>query len=412
MADHHGAGARSSFLASPTPAAFGVPADHSARSRRDSVVPFGPFQCSGGGARIRQLSASPTADESSETSDSFPDPFNNKQAPARHARTTTSKHPAASTTTTTTTTEKEEHDPLVDFSTKCEQLWLDLRDTAFFPHEALRFLQDQCCNRDDNNHQPAFLQEAGGAALLHLIDGVLVSQDMFEKIALQESQIIGKQSFVLFYETDDTKELIANSASAQMSIPVGKIAEDIDPMLALDVVVDQKKWLLLDPKYTYKSDTEDDSAATTKAQVSSLLQFVSASSMTLSPGERFTSSSGLIVPGLTGASDDDSPESSTTTRGGIAIVCPDQSAFLNMDLSVAEFRSSVRPTTTTESGLLVPSDESNSLDDTGHTIDDETFLLPSTALILPLDLRMWQTAMVLRQMEDDAGDGSMDLLQP
>jgi len=303
-------------------------------------------------------------------------------------------------------TPSKDHDdddnPLVDFSSRKKQLWLDLRDAAFFPHEAVRFLKEQCADE----------QQPFDETVLRLIDGVLVSQDMFERIALQESQILGKQSYVLLYETDDTKEVVANSASAQMSIPVGKIVvyddkpnSTLDPMDSLDVVIDQKKWLLLDPKH--RLDTEE-SAGLMKNQVASLLQFVAASSMSLpsNAGEQFTSVSGLILPGLT------SPETSSSTgskTGGVAIVCPDQSSYLQMDSLLAEYRSSAQTTTTTESGLLVPSEMVTSSDDEARAVAS----LPSTALILPLDLKLWKTALLLMHMEDEAGDVDIDdLLQP
>lgn len=317
------------------------------------------------------------------------------------------------------------NNPLVDFSSKKEQLWLDLRETSLFPHEALRFLQEHCAGASENHaaaEDSLSLNENIDETILHLIDGVLVSQDMFERIALQESQIIGKPSFVLLYETDDEPhggQLIANSASAQMSIPVGKIVtysdqqdrgnETIDPMLALDIVVDQKKWLLLDSKHRLDSE---ESTLDLKDQVESLLQFVSASSMVISSREDFVSASGLIVPGLTSQPTRSEKSSLGRDTGGVAIVCPNQSTFLMIDSLLAEFRSSTQTTTTTESGLLVPV-ESDAVSDDESSIGSRSFSLPATALTLPLDLRLWKTALVLRQMVSDAGDAEIDdLLQP
>lgn len=304
---------------------------------------------------------------------------------------------------------------LVDFGSKREQLWLDLRGTAVFPHEALQLLKEQCSSGGNAKSQTS-LDES----VLHLIDGVLVSQEMFERIAEHESLIIGKQSYLLLYATDNTQELVANAASAQMSIPVGKIvtvsekqtdsaigtsSSSIDPVLALDVVIDRKQWLLIDSNH--RIDLEE-SALKFKGRVASLLQFVSASTRSSAASDRVAfSSSGLIFPGLAGSSTENSVSGSKT--GGVAIACPDQNTFIKMDSLLAEFRSSLQTTTTTESGLLVPS-QSPADTETSGTLHDAASL-PATALVLPLDLRVWKTALALRRMIHEAGEADVfDLL--
>jgi hypothetical protein len=247
---------------------------------------------------------------------------------------------------------------------KKSQLWLDLRSTAFYPHEAVPFLQDQLGLESS------------------IIDGFLVSEAMFAEIVNHEHRSLPERC-VLLYETE-TGILGRNDVDTQQSIPVGKTIvacgskngnESFDPFQALETI-QAGQWLFLDaPNSPQRSSMRD--------QVASILQLFNGGAAI----DTITSS-GLLLPGaaVTGALQ--------RTNGGIAVACVNRKTFLEVDLLLEEYS---LQSTSTASGLLLPGAPRNEQDNGSNT-----------ALVLPLDLHVWCAARDVRQVNDNSEESVSD----
>jgi hypothetical protein len=269
------------------------------------------------------------------------------------------------------------HDFLSSLFDKKQQCWLDLRETVFYPHEAIMFLEEQLS--DDR--------------IRRLIDKIVVSQDMFESIIESENRTLREKDFDLLYETDDTKRLVANSWETDQSIPLGAILEcqaddkTIDPIRVLDLL-DEKKWVVLDaPKQKSMGKEDVDSML---GQISSLLHFWTVSGYP-PLSQQTISSSGLVISGRSQKKHArvDNPISS-----GLAVFCPDRDAYLRIDALFAELRGQTlfQESMNSDSGILVP-----------RTTTDDSSSLPATALIIPLDLQTWKLVLDLNECTDKEG---------
>lgn len=329
------------------------------------------------------------------------------------------------------------------FREKQQQLWLDLRGTALFPHEALRFIREQC---QTNHHHNKDNQRREAAVLYHLIDGVLVSREMMDIIVAAPlppaENDLDRGSFreprmdevgsdddddypTLLYVTEHDL-LVASVASTQQSIVVGRTEiccnaanqGEFNLMAAGETIMEQKQWLLLvDSLASSQRGATFESKNSIPQLIARLLQFLStSSSLTLEEGDYEASSSGLLLPGSNrtttkkarakntrnGPKRDPSLRSSPT--GGVAISCTDRNSFMTMDAILAEFRSTrAIGTFTTASGLCVPQTVTSNRNDDDDDDDDASphVLDYSTALILPLDLNAWKAALDARLMEEE-----------
>lgn len=258
---------------------------------------------------------------------------------------------------------------------KKQQCWLDLRETVFFPHEAIMFLEDQL------NYE----------RISGLIDKILVSRDIFDRIIASENRTLREKDFDLLYEADDTKMLVANSWETDQSIPFGAILEcqaddkAIDPIRVLDLL-DDKKWVVLDaPKQKSMGKGYIESML---GQISSLLHFWTVSEYPRL-SQQTISSSGLVIPGK---SQENNSRVENSMSSGLAVFCPDRDAYLRIDALFAEFRGQTlfQESMDSDSGILVP-----------RTATFDSLSLPATALIIPLDLQTWKFVLDLREGDRD-----------
>jgi hypothetical protein len=281
---------------------------------------------------------------------------------------------------------------------KKHQLWLDLRETALFPHEALGFLQDQCLKQrfkgTDNQ----------GAILGELIDAILVSPSILDKIVSNERSTDRDPDlfdYALLYVSDKTRELVMSTA-LQQSVPIGTVQAcdprtmpDLNITESIETIVHQKDWLMLEiPRSAQSSDSQ----SWLLKQVSSLLQLTMSSAQTLSPESFEESSSGLFLPGVGKESASfmlDTSDDAEAGGGGIAVACIDRNMFMNVDAILAEHCQSSGDSdvalTSTASGLLLFPD----VTDDNEKNQQVRF---STALLLPLELNMWEAAMDMRSI--------------
>ena len=325
----------------------------------------------------------------------------------------------------------------INNTTNRQQLWLDLRDTALFPKEAIRFIHDQCCCHNDDM-----------TTRKHLIDAVLVSSSNFRRIIASSVSETHENAddewyhpYKLYYTTHDTttttttttlEQLVLHEPTAQQSIVVGTVVccsekdkTDLDIVSLSEQIIKQHQWVLVLQQDTTTSTNKTPVATTTTntpvskhmmKQLNEFIQFVSSSSnrkimlqMDNNNNNYKVTASGLfLAPAINNTNyiqsmtesissqqitsnhmenmshvDDDS-SSNGIANGGIAIVCSDRTSFVLIDAMLAEFRQleSIGTTTTTLSGITIPSN---------------TSIVPQqqspfvTALVLPLDVSIWET---------------------
>lgn len=259
------------------------------------------------------------------------------------------------------------------FKQKLQQLWLDLRGTQLFPNEALAFLSSQLTP-----------QPLGRDALIRLIDGVVVSSEVFDKMATDALQ---RNHAVLLHQAGQASELVASNFQTHETVSVGCVATCngnggnlVDPMLALDIVVARQEWLLVDlPRNTTAP------IPWLQEQMTSLITLLSSAPLLVASEEN---ESDLVVPSQQAVS-------LPNSQGGIGFGCHDLESFLGLDRILAEIKANdyLQGTSTTESGLLVPN---HSISKKMNTMSSS----PATAFVLPLELSVWQTAMDIQQLKE------------
>jgi hypothetical protein len=272
-----------------------------------------------------------------------------------------------------TTPSKEKTDAS---ATSRRQLWLDLRGTSLFPHEALGFLQ-QVFSRESMDTED--LEDKSDPQLIrNQIDRILVSEDIFLKVQSSKNPDLD-----LLHAVKD--DLIRTNRETGQSFPIGKILtcddeSSLDPLLALDTV-SQGGWVVIDSD----AETNEESIAINKEQqVTSLLQFLSsASTPSLSSGPGTLFLPGLRVDNIL----------ASQLRGGIAISCPTKTFLMQMATALQQFRCNDMLTTTTDSGIMLPTGKMNP-----RVVNSPAL---QTALVLPFDVQLWKTALDLLQVEDD-----------
>jgi hypothetical protein len=275
-----------------------------------------------------------------------------------------------------------------------QQLWLDLRGTALFPNEAMLFLQEQCLRGRDDDAR---------SILCKYVDVVLVSSSQMDAILATDRDDSGIYDYMLLYTTAKDEELILNIPSTQQSIPVGRIvpcqAERPNIMASHNMVVQQRQWILL--KEAGKSSSN--AAATPMSpwmlkQIAELLQFMFTAGTGLAPEDFAASDSGLLLPDTTKTKSRAIADRTkgNEKHGGVAMVCTDRSSLFEIDATLAEVRQSSRWTRTTSSGLSIPNDAA-----AAEEADEEGNPTFGTALVLPLDVSLWETALNMRMMNDE-----------
>ena len=298
------------------------------------------------------------------------------------------------------------------------ELWLDLRGTALSPQEALTFLQEfiqddpfltTTTNAQSTNDTTISTTTTSSSssmatpyALHDIVEGILVSQEQ-----IRVSSSLGQR---ILYDNGqgDLQELPhenSSSSSSQNHPIVGKIVTPdqngfVDPLAILDMDEQQQdSWIMIDTtsRTWEESGALDDTTWTD--QVAGFLQFVTATRFMPS-----SSSSSMILTNDNNNDDnnnlaqeqDTSASSSSTTHGGIAMTCPTHAGLFFADRSLAQQRFLLQGTLQTESGILLTEhhdeDENADEDRTNNNTKPPSF---ATALVIPLDLRLWKAALEL-----------------
>lgn len=262
-----------------------------------------------------------------------------------------------------------------------QQLWIDLRETSLFPHEANTFLMDQLFSSSPAiNGALKKIMEDPITSARPLFDGALVSESMLQYIIEKRSPGAQNAPYFLLYNPTDGNQLLIDESVSQKTYVIGRTVtcdrtNRLDPLLALETVVEKQNWLLVDYK---------DRGATEVNQILDVLQLLSSpntAALSLDDSE-------IKEEALT--------DSKSALKGGIAVACSDVNSFMALDSKVAEIRNlaSMRETSTTASGLIIPSTGEH------QASANSAPSVPTMALILPLDLTLWKTANDVRNIID------------
>ncbi len=332
-------------------------------------------------------------------------------------------------TTTLVDTDIHQYDSSSSTHGAAPQLWLDLRGTALFPNEAIRFIHDHCSRNDIPGTSR---QEAS----THLVDAVLVSSSHFDRILasynsmdLVDQDTCGK--YKLYYTTNDTtpEQIMLHDPTIQQSIPVGRVMAcsekektKLDVVALSELIVQQQQWVLLQEKATTAISTTSSSTVSkyVMTQLTEVMQFLSSSSnrmiMNMEETNFQVTASGLFLPSSDpNMMSDNTPHTGTSSEpnltpppeqnvscddtnhdmhGGIAMACTDRTSFLMVDALWAEFRqlASIGTTTTTVSGITIPSSSSGANTPTNNIPQRQRQESPFVAaFVLPLDVSIWET---------------------
>lgn len=278
------------------------------------------------------------------------------------------------------------------------EFWLDLRDTALFPKAAIEYLSE---NVDGD--------------LLHMVDRVILSEEAANQLLLQQEkrkkqeQIAGDLEFVdtnkafsILYVPSRSDDLVLSDSSTEQSFPCGKILRSEqkalqNPIVALDIVMTQGGWVLLEPD----PETED---SVWMEEASSFMTFLLSSTTSTSS----LNLGGILLDSGEDNNDNNSDQSLATLIGkGLAIFCSSRTALMEVSKAVLSFTGLPGESTTSPGGILLPSsppaenelmlvdsDEASS----GNKKSKKKEQLP-VAMVIPLDIKLWQTTIDL--MSDD-----------
>lgn len=268
------------------------------------------------------------------------------------------------------------------------KLWLDLRGTALLPSAAIEYLKE---NVDDGFHSSS------------VIDRVVLSEASFEALLSQDDDQQPENRRDVMYAPSQGDELILSSYDNQQSLPCGKFIRSkkglmFNPIQALDIIMTKGGWICMEkaPESEDKDWFEE---------VASLLSLLMASS---------SSSLGQSLGGDTTTLLDSTSNTDTTTKPayvsaagrGLAIACSTASLLMDIGKLYLQQTSLKAGTTTSPGGILLPANKScsNSVLDyvlgslegingfVTHAVDDDRL---SIAVLLPLDIQLWKTAIDL-----------------
>lgn len=318
---------------------------------------------------------------------------------------------------------------------------------AIYPKAAVDYLMEELLNGDDDDAEETICSDK----LTTIIDRVLVSDTMFQTILNKQKKQEEQKGYLLegekrrhpdpslLYIPDENLDMLVESRN-DMSFPIGTIrklptggerssASSIDdPISAMDDVSRGQWIVLVNEDNDNGGGGDDENMPRVVSAVSGFLDIVSAAAtMTMSA----TSSDSLILGSLpssisldrfddididssSSSSSDNNllliPKSTTnddgsggandnqndinTSIGGVAIRCNSKSFVVQIATIIQQLQSNSnsKRMTTTESGILIHSTAANDDSD-----DDTLTSAPSikTALLLPFDLSIWNTALLL-----------------
>lgn len=260
---------------------------------------------------------------------------------------------------------------LIEGASREVQIWLDLRESAIFPKEALEFLDDNLFRGAEGISS----QDVSGeyCSIYSLISKFIVSPMVFKEIrsGLDVSDAKHIQTACVDDSSDDIFEGCTDSEQTQRlgTRFMCQTDEIIDPLKAIEVAR-EGQWILMDSPAA--AEVGDGTIQWMATQLECLYPLLSTASLASVPME--DESSGLLISSSTRPSE-------TTKTGGLAIACPTREALVTAHASVAAMNSQIRGSTMTDSGIFVASRD-----------DESSQQSLICAFVLPFDVLLWKTA--------------------
>lgn len=249
------------------------------------------------------------------------------------------------------------------------QYWLDLRDVAILPSEALKFLEEHVS--DDYGTSDPIRYDP----IHQLVDQVIISEDAFYR-EISRQNVFGSK---ILYASNDGGDLVGHDPFMLQSIPIGKVitcreSSVVDPLYALEITTDGG-WVLIE------SELPDEGFDWLANRIRALVDFLlSASASSSSPSFTTLGSSlisGLFIPTY---------NARRSKIGGVAVSCRSKTTLMQINGALEESMTTVMLTSATDSGIVLA---------TGMT-DRPLDAILKTALVLPFDAVLWRT---LRDIE-------------
>lgn len=262
------------------------------------------------------------------------------------------------------------------------ELWLDLRETAIAPAEALQFLEKNLFSEDENMNMGT--SEVHPRKILSLVDKILLSEELFTTIASRDEDL----DLPLLYMVNEGSTLVESNSQTKQSFPSGEVVtcrhtEILDPLSAIEIT-SSGQWLFVD-----KTDGSDEKEKILwlEKQVKGLVDFLTSAS---AAPVMSSQNSGLLLPSTF------DEFASPVITGGVSISCRTRTVFVQLNAALEQSMGSAMITSTTESGILVTVEPT--LENAGK--------LPAlkTALVLPFDLRIWETARDIQGRDEELND--------
>lgn len=292
------------------------------------------------------------------------------------------------------------------------EFWLDLRDTALTPQDALSYLYKELSSDYSSYGWEVITKQEEEATSVY---PTVVIPDMFQRILLDDNVHLKKKKKNIFsmhnldviYHSSETnilqsetrlsrQESSVSSSIFGKSLPISSSSDIMMyPMTAMECL-STHQWVLLD--YSKNFPSQDETERITK--VSDLIQFLSLSTKNSSSGWLQSGGSGLIL-----TSSDMENQSTTSDEiggGGIAVVCKTRTDLLKAGVALQQYQFSTsflssQSISTSASGIAFVESTSRSSE---RCFENQ----PLVAMVLPFDASLWKTVAFLYGVSPSSKD--------
>jgi hypothetical protein len=247
------------------------------------------------------------------------------------------------------------------------QYWLDLRDTALQPVEALAFLEEFLSDLRQGGQQ----QRQQGR---QLIDCILLPKSTLQSLPNGICLDPSIKCFVVDENNPQYLCSIEGDATGFFVIDDHHQSADTilsDPMQFMELF-HHGQWIIF-----ALPEAGDEAVSTFVDEISSLVQLLPSSSLSFDKA-----SSGLLLPRNVGSIEKSIP--SQKNKGGVAFCCYSEQGVFQVESTLEQ--ALVSPGPSLDSGILVPSTHSST----------PSSCIP-TAIVLPFDLQLWRSVLQFRE---------------
>ncbi|GKY99673.1 hypothetical protein MPSEU_000921300 [Mayamaea pseudoterrestris] len=284
-----------------------------------------------------------------------------------------------------------------DSMTTSPEYWLDLRGVSISPNEAIRFLNtlvettiDENDEEDDTSNSEADSMTSN----IHstFVNRILIDESAFtNRVKTSALNISGVISLLLFHTAPDGVSTVT-SMDREHQISFGPFARvldaqpdrNLDVILAMDTVLGQSKWILIETKRGYLQE----SVEWMSKQVASLYDLLSSSYGSVgNDDENDFGSGGLIVPTSSMSTDMVNDATISAGGGGIAVTVPTAAALLDIDFTLMQLALARQmKASSSKSDIMLPA-----------TLQNQRRANLRTALVVPFDVDIWRLLLDSRQ---------------